>query len=993
MWFDVNPVMGLSRLRPSHVAARDNPIPIRTLGILLLLVLTAGTATALNPTKRITQYVFETWQIDDGLPVNTVTAIAATPDGYVWLGSAENLVRFDGVRFKVFSLRTVGGGIVTDLHVDRHAGLWVATSKGLVKWRGDGGALYTTREGLLDDYVSCLAEDRQGDLWVGTSAGLNRLEDGRMTAYTTRDGLPHNRIQEVLAARDGSLWIATNGGLAHLTNKVFRTYTTSDGLSKGVVLELHEDRSGSVWIGTFDGVSRLQDGRIVTYGAGDGLPSSPVAAFAEDAAGSLWIGTYGGGIARLRDGRFETFAQRDGLSNDFIRHLHLDPQGNLWIGSQGGLARLKDAAITTYTTREGLPQNTVRGVMEAADGSFWIATHGGGLSRLQQGVFTTLTRRDGLLSDIVFALYQDRRGRIWISSYNGGLNWIEDGRVASFDAAALPKNEFITSILEDRTGAMWLGTYGGGVKRMKAGAVTAYTSKDGLADDFVFSMKEGSDGSLWLGTRKGLSRFQDGKFRRYTEADTVWAVYQDRENTVWAGTDAGLIRVKGDLVTPYTTAEGLFHDSIYSILEDDAAQFWMSSDKGIFRVRRSELTELAAGTRTSVTSIAYGVADGMKTVECNGGLQPSSWRASDGRLWFATARGLAVVDPRRATEAGEPPTIVIEDVNVEGQPVSRQGSGGRVSVAPGSRQFEFHYTAPGVGAPGRVRFRYRVDAVDERWIEAGTRRTAYYTSLPPGQHRFRVSAANEGGSWNETKEASFVFAVEPHFYQTWWFYAVCGLALSSSLWAGHHLRLNRALEIERVRTRIASDLHDDIGSSLSQIAILSEVARTVAHDDAPAAQPLERIARLSRESVDAMGDIVWAIDPHRDTPAHLATRMRRFASDLLPPRGIELQFEHSEGASPRLGADIRRQVYLIFKEAVHNAVRHGRPTRVDIEFTTSPRWLHLVVRDQGDGFDPAGAREGQGIRNMRRRADVLGGTLDVTSVAGRGTSVILTVPL
>jgi hypothetical protein len=490
-----------------------------------------------------------------------------------------------------------------------------------------------------------------------------------------------------------------------------------------------------------------------------------------------------------------------------------------------------------------------------------------------------------------------------------------------------------------------------------------------------------------------LSRLQGGRFRGYTGTDTVWALYEDGDHVLWAGTEGGLLRVNGEQITRYTTAEGIFHDSSYGILEDSAGHLWFNTDRGIFRVRKSELNEFADGKRASVTHVAYGVADGMKTAECNGGTQPSSWRARDGRLWFATATGVVVVDPERMTETAESPAVLIEEVTVERQPLRRRHRDDIPAVDPDGRQFEFRFSAPGAATPERIRFRYRVDSVDPDWIEAGARREASYTTLPPGRHRFRVMAANQGDAWNETGAATFAFTVRPHFSQTWWFYVLCGLVTSTAVWSGHRLRLHRVVEMERVRMRIASDLHDDIGSSLSQIAILSEVARTIGTADGRISAPLERIGRLARESVDAMSDIVWAIDPHRDTPAHLATRLRRFASDLLPPRGIELRFASMEGATAPLGADVLRQVYLICKEAVHNAVRHGCPTRIEIELTANPRRLSLIVRDNGRGFDLASPRDGHGIRNMNQRAAAIAAALVVVSVPGEGTTVTVTVPV
>jgi ligand-binding sensor domain-containing protein/signal transduction histidine kinase len=967
-----------------------------------LMLAAPAAASALDPEKRISQYVFDVWQTKDGLPINEIYSIAQTRDGYLWLATPEGLVRFDGVRFTVFGRndRRRPSTLTRQLLVDGEGRLWLATDHGLAQWRDGVVPLLTTGEGLLDNYVRCLYEDSRRALWIGTSGGLNRFEGGQLTSYTTREGLPHNSVQAVYEARDGAIWIGTSAGLARLVNGALTTYTTRQGLAHDAVHALHEDRAGNLWIGTFAGLSRFKDGRIDALAARDGFPAVPVDDFEEDAAGSLWLSSYGAGIGRLRNGRFERFASEDGLTDDLASDIHLDRQGSLWIGThQGGLSRLRDGLITAYTTREGLSGDIVRAVLEDREGAVWMATQGGGLSRLRNGAFTTYTKRDGLLSDQVFAIREDRAGSLWIGSYNGGLNRFEDGRFLSYTSDQLPKSIFITALHEDREGAIWIATAGGGLKRFSGGAFTTYTTKEGLAHNYVWSIVEDEDGVLWVGTNAGLSRLKDGSFQRFDPEEgwlghSLYALHADEEGSVWIGTSGGgLSRLKGGRFTHYTTGEGLFDDTIYTILDDGRGYLWMSCNKGIFRVRKSELAELAEGTRASVTSASYGVADGMKSAECNGSTQPAGWRSRDGRLWFTTAKGAVVVDPRRADESVSPPAALMEEVMVEDRPVAAEEAGEIPSVAPGSRQFEFHYTAPGARAPERVRFRYRVEAVDRDWIDAGARRVAYYTSLPPGRHRFQVIAGNEGSAWNEAQEASFDFRVEPYFYQTWWFYALCAIAVSSIAWALHRYRLEQVLEMERVRTRIASDLHDDIGSSLSQIAILSEVARARVPGDGAVAEQLERIATLSRESVDAMGEIVWAIDPNRDAPTDLTQRMRRLASDLLPARGIQLCFEASDAPNLHLHADVRREVFLIFKEALHNVLRHGSAKSVRIDVAVSPRDLRLVVSDDGRGFDTEAPSEGHGLRNMRRRAQILEGSLELTSALGSGTRLELKVPL
>jgi signal transduction histidine kinase len=616
---------------------------------------------------------------------------------------------------------------------------------------------------------------------------------------------------------------------------------------------------------------------------------------------------------------------------------------------------------------------------------------------------------------------------------------------------------------EDRAGAMWLGTFGGGLKRIVNDEVTTFTTRDGLVDNNVSAMTIDAAGALWVGTWKGLTRYADGRFTSFTAKDgllddVINALFADTDGSVWVASElGGFSRVKNGRVTRIEPGRPLFDDGVHAILPDDRGYFWCSSNRGIYRVSRQELHEMADGRRTTVAVARYDAADGMKTQECNGGTQPAGWRARDGRLWVATQQGVVAIDPSRLRAAAAAPRPIVEAVIVDGAslmdtltasaieippaalmttqttaagmptvsaapvapvapvvPVATAASMERVAVPivkPGSRQVEFHYTATYLSASERVRFRYRIDGYDSAWVDAGSRRVAYYTDLPPGAHTFRVAAAIDDGPWSE-REGVLAVHVAPRYYQTWWFATAVCVAIGGTLWGAHRYRVNQLLAVERVRTRIASDLHDDIGSSLSQIAILSEVVNArVAPAPADVAEPLARIGALSRESVDAMGDIVWAVSPDLGTPVHLSQRMRRLASDLLPARGIELTFESSDEGQVRLGIETRREVFLIFKEALHNVVRHANATDVSIALTIGRRALRLVVADNGKGFaaerqangrvDGRGTLEtgnavdaaGQGLRSMKRRAAAIGGRLSITSAPGAGTTITLDAPI
>ncbi|MCM3878396.1 MAG: hypothetical protein NEA02_18505 [Thermoanaerobaculia bacterium] len=548
-----------------------------------------------------------------------------------------------------------------------------------------------------------------------------------------RDGLPANRVNEILEGSDGNLWVATSGGLARVSEG--RATVITKGLEFSSINALRQDRGGTLWIGTTRGLSRVRGAAVEALDAAGGPPHGVVVVcLLEDHEGSLWIGTDGDGLLRLRDAPIVTYGKRDGLTKEFVLAVLEDPHGTVWLGTRGGgVNRLKDGRMAALTKRDGLPHDSVSALTQARDGALWIGTGGGGIARLKDGRVRIYKVEDGLSSNLIRVL------------------------------------------LEDRHGALWIGTSGGGLDRLDQGRVTVYSTADGLAGDTVVDLCEDRDGALWIGTTTGLSRLRDGTFKTFRETEglsyAVRALKADPDGTLWIGTSGGgLLRMREGRVSPVTARQGLYDDVVFAILDDGAGNLWMSCNRGIFRVARQELEEFFAGKRAAVTSAAYGESDGMKSAECNGGFQPSGWRGSDGRLWFATIRGVAVVDPRAIRVNREPPPVAFERVIVDGRDL---GAGAGQAFAAGSRSIELDYAGLSFVSSERMRFKYRLEGVDTDWTDAGPRRAAYYTGLPPGRYVFRVIASNSDGVWNQTG-ATLPFSVQPFFWQTLWFYTLAG---------------------------------------------------------------------------------------------------------------------------------------------------------------------------------------------------------------------------
>jgi ligand-binding sensor domain-containing protein/signal transduction histidine kinase/CheY-like chemotaxis protein len=785
---------------------------------------------ALDPRKAITQYVHDVWQTKDGLPQSSITAIIQTRDGYLWLGTFGGLVRFDGMQFTVFdtsNTQALRSKRILALFEDRDGALWVGTENGgLSRFDQNRVTTYTTRDGLPNDSVFSICQDREGTLWIATWDGLARLKDGTVQPYSTSEHNFRGRVSFVITDRHGSVWVGHGRQVMRLSDGTWTTQMVIDP-PEGWMNSVYADREGNLWIGTWgNGLYRRTRGGWTVYGTREGLSHNRVTALVEDRDGNLWIGTEGGGLNRLKDGRLSSFTDKDGLPSRVVRALLEDREGSLWIGTEGGgLSRLKDGRLTSFTDKDGLVGSSLVPIYQDRAGALWIGAACGGLSRFQISdvgvqtdrlrtppaalgaptVVTTYTVQQGLPNNCVWALTGDREGNLWIGTHGGGLTRFKEGRFTSYTRADGLADSIVFSIYEDRSGTLWIGT-NSGLTRFKDGRFITYRTADGLVNDSVRFITEDRSGALWIGTLGGLSRLQDGKFtnvaRDGLSHDHVRTIYEDRDGILWIGTyGGGLNRLKDGRFVHYTRKDGLYDDVVSQILEDDRGNFWMSGNRGIFRVRRDELNEFAEGRIKSVTSMAYGTTDGMKSHECNGGGQPAGCKTRDGRLWFPTTKGVVVIDPNDQKTNPLPPPVVIEQVRINRQPV---GLSRAVEIPPGRGDLEFYYTGLSFLAPEKVRFRYRLDGFDKEWIDAGARRVAYYTNIPPGRYRFRVIARNNDGVWNETG-AALEFSVRPFFYQTGVFYALSAVAVVLAAWGFYRLRVRHLKARERGLARLVQE--------------------------------------------------------------------------------------------------------------------------------------------------------------------------------------------
>jgi ligand-binding sensor domain-containing protein/signal transduction histidine kinase len=771
---------------------------------------------ALDPSKAITQYVQTAWTSQNGLPQNVVFSITQTCDGYLWFATEEGVARFDGVRFEVFdrsNSANLGDDTVSALAASRDGSLWMGTRSGLTHYRNGVFHTDTVATGLVADDITALHESADGSLWIGTLQGLNRLYQGRFRVYTRNDGLPDNRVTAIAEGRDGSLWVGTKGGLARFDAGRFRAYTHADGLPDNFVTALGASEDGALWVGTLGGaLMRWDKGVFSVWSARDGPTTGRISSLLEDRDGNLWISYNRSGIGRLTHGTFSWYRRRDGLPRDNARTLFEDREGNLWISLyEVGALELTDGKFSPFGTPEGLSSNLVADVLGARDGSIWAGTLRDGVNRLKNGRVERYSIRNGLPNDIPRAFAEGSDGSIWIGEEKGWLSRLRNGHVAAF-LDQVSKDYAIYAILEDHQGKLWIGTNGAGVARFHDGRFEHLSAATGLPQDSVVAMTEDRDGTLWIGTDgAGVQRLRDGKFTCYAKkdgllSDFVTSIQADQDGAVWIGTaSGGLNRLKDGRITSYANPQGLFTTTVGAVVDDGLGNLWMSSNKGVFYVPKQELNDFADGRIALVHSVVYGVADGLRSPECNYGTSPSGWKSRDGRVWFPTIAGLAAIDPRHIRGNPLAPPVWIERLSFDNHNASVESG---MRLGPGFGALEIQFTAPSFVAPARMQFRYRLEEFDREWVEAGARRTAYYTNLPPGRYRFQVQAANSDGVWNRTG-ASLELELRPHFYETAWFHTLCGLLLALSGWGIYLLRLRFLLRRnQELETRVLARTHE-----------------------------------------------------------------------------------------------------------------------------------------------------------------------------------------
>ena len=964
-------------------------------------------------------YCARVWQTEQGLPQNAVTAIVQTRDGYVWIGTYSGLARFDGVHFQVFengSTPEMRSSRVTSLYEDGDGNLWIGHETGeLTRYSNGKFQAVELGKNWLGRKILGISADSANDLWTLNDEGLlQRCKDGLILAPEagTEPGV-------VSMAKDkrGTLWVLRNGKVSTLEQARLEEVKFDLESTAEPVQGICAGRDGGLWVATEKHVRKWRENKWTQDWGPSPWGFGGAFAFLETRAGTLAAGMVDRGLNLiLPGGSALTFTRTNGFPSDWVRALCEDREGDLWVGTgNGGLAMVRSGNITTVNPPDQWEGRAVLSVCPSQDGGIWVGTEGAGVYRLRENQWTHFGQSAGILNPFVWSVSEDAQHRLWVGMWASGLR-VQRGE--RFEA--VPALEGITApkpaLFHAKNNSVWVGT-GIGLLHYCEPELTWYGSKEGLKLPDVRAVVEDDEGTVWFGMLGGgLGCLKNGALRQFRKSDGLSSDYvqclrPDSQGTLWIGTfGGGLNRLKQGRFSAITIGQGLANDFICDIEEDGHGNFWMSSHGGILCVSRKQLNQCADGQLSLVRCLAYGKGDGLPTTECSGGLQPAGCRTPDGRLWFTTSKGLVAVNPDEIIVNHLPPPVVIEELRVDGQPPEEMRTDNSdLQIPPGRNRLEFRYTGLSFASPEKVRFKYRLDGLETEWEDAGTKRFANYSYVPPGNYTFRVAACNNDEFWSES-DATLSFTVLPHFWRTLWFRLLAGMMMVAAagfgVWFETRRRLHLSLErlerqrvVERERTRIAQDIHDDLGASLTRITMLSLTAREELDNPAQAGTKLDRIYSTARELTQSLAEIVWAVNPKHDTLDSLANFLGKFAQDFLGAADLRCRLQlPMELPSWPLTAEVRHNLFLSFKEALHNVVKHAKAKEVQVSLEVERAGFVLSAKDDGCGFllepppgllhqDPPRIFRGNGLGNMRHRLNEIGGQCEIQSAPGAGTKV------
>ena len=953
------------------------------------------------PTEIVARdYLVQNWQADEGLPRNSINSIAQDQRGYLWLGTPNGVIRFDGVKFVAFESKAapdMAQGSVRQVYCDDAGALWIGTLRAGL-FRFEDGVFLSTKRGAIPAgaAIDSLVQDGLGKLWMtGGDGALGNLETNTFTLTTQLSQIAKGPMLFKLSTDiNRGLWFYKQDTYGQLVAGHPTNYTTYPD----AVITLAPSHGGGMWLSTGFELRRLSPGQAVTTNIVAVLPfgNYGVSALYEDRSGTLWLGTSRDGLFRLKDGNLEKV---EGVHHR-ISDIFEDAEGNLWVGTDGaGLFKLRSRVFRLVGATEGLARESVVSVSED-----WVAPNGGGLGKLTPSGRVEMV--NGLEKNSLSSVLDDGTGGVWLGSTSGRLihRTLEGKNQA---AVEVPERPQLRVLQRDRIGNLWIGAFPHGLFLLPAGEPRRLQnlSEQGFSKSAVTAIAEDGKGIVWIGTSVGeLHRYEAGKFSKFDGPEglpkyPISALLPTEDGALWVGTlGGGLGRFQEGKARFLGAALGLIDDVITQLIKDKQGWLWIGSSRGIARTRGAELLAVLEGQKTKPVTIRFGRADGLVNIQCVAEHQPSVWKTKSGELQFATSKGVVAFDPEAIPVNIHPPPLVLESVLVDGLPVVNQK---QIKLLHDYKKIEFRYTATSFVAPENVMFRRRLAGFDEDWVEDGNMRSATYPRLRPGHYTFLFTACNNDGVWN-TEPFRMTFEVIPAFWQTASF-RVGAVILFAGLVGGAAryvtrrkmrrklARLEQAHALERERTRISRDLHDDLGARLTQMAFLTDLAAVEDGQSKEIRNQLRDVSQQARSAVQSLDETVWMVNPQKDTLPHLIAYLATYAEQFFQPTAINCRQEICRNPPvSALPGNLRRDIFFLVKEALNNVLKHSEAKEVWIRIAVRGPVMRIVIQDDGRGFLLSETKSHRhGLENLRQRAAAAGIGLRLRSAQGQGTRLTL----
>jgi ligand-binding sensor domain-containing protein/two-component sensor histidine kinase len=942
---------------------------------LLLMAFLAGVASA--------QYLpFRSYSIELGLSESVAHAMVQDRNGYIWVGTGYGLNRFDGQRFRQYYEEDgLSHNRIHSLHQDSRGRIWIGTETGISIFEED--TLHTPD--YLNRFsrysITAIFIDSEGNAWIGTDGnGIWRAgSDESVESIDEKYGFPVERVRAVDESEDGTIWLGSREGLARIGADGDVEFIASRFEAPELrIRDLDVEGSQRVWIATRTGLVLYNEGEFTVYGEKDGLNDDRIQSVTVENENRIWLGTESG-VSLFDGSTFQNYTREDGLPASIIYDTLKDREGNIWLGTLGGgISMYIGDYFKSFDIDNGLTNNVITGFGEDSNGNIWMATYGGGVLRYDGSAFDVFTEDDGLADNKVYSIKEDTSGRIWIGS-SGGLNIFENGELSRFDGIDYPLQSVRRVFEDEEKQEIWIATYNDGVFRYSNAGYIRYHAGNGLLNNTVMDIKKAENGDIWLATYGGVSIFNGDGFRHITIADGIPSngvihIFKDNINRTWLSTFNGVAILEEERVIRLPESENSEIISYFTI-QDRAGRYYVGTNQGLYKVEPEDLVNSSDPINRLKAFRLYNKNQGLISNELNAG---GSLLASDGSIWLGSVEGVSQFFPENIRQSSTPPGIEFEEIMASGNMLQ---STQHYTLKNDQNFLQFSFKGLSFEAPDQVVYEYRMRGLDQGW-QLTRDSQIRYPSLSPGEYVFQVRAYNADGV-PSAQLSEFSFTILYPFFLRWWFLLLMAVLLMAfSFFLYRYFGIRKQVDIERMRVQIASDLHDDVGSSLTEIALQTDLLQAGPGSE-EIKKTMKQLGDQSRKIVSSLDDIVWSIDSRNDTAGDLTDRMQDYVNQVLAQKEIKVEYDFDDlKMQEKLPVDVKENVYLIFKESVNNIAKHSNATKVDVRFAFSGKNYELSIHDNGTMAQNGSRKSGQGLRNMRMRAERIGSNIEISENGG-----------